>query len=91
MDRMLLYPPNSSMAFIPAAFIPSVQPGSSFIMTNCTVTTLCNTLAAYRNAFLDTTSTNTLAVSHVLLLGYCLSGALPDIPCTQFTGTYGTK
>ena len=68
MDRMLLYPPNSSMAFIPAAFVPSAQPASSFSMANCTITTLCNTLAAYRNAFTDATrSNNTLAVSHMCL------------------------
>ena len=71
MDRMLLFPPNSSMAFIPAAFFPPVQPGSSFSMTNCTVKTLCNTLAAYRNAFLDTTSANTLAVSQPTSHCYC--------------------
>ena len=65
MDRMLLYPPNSSMAFIPAAFLPSVQPGSSFSMTNCTITTLCNTLAAYRNAFMGAISATIPAVGHM--------------------------
>ena len=64
MDRMLLYPPGSSMAFIPAAFMPSAQSASSFTMVNCTITTLCSTLAAYRSAFMDVTSADTPMVGH---------------------------
>ena len=56
MDRMLFYPPNSSKAFIPAAFISSVPPATQFSMTNCTITTLCVTLSAYRRALIDTLS-----------------------------------
>ena len=47
MERMLFYPPNSTKAFIPAAFIPSVPPATSFSMTNCTISTLCGTVSAY--------------------------------------------
>ena len=56
MHRMLFYPPNSSKAFIPAAFISSVPPATKFSMTNCTITTLCVTLSAYRHALMDNSS-----------------------------------
>ena len=47
MGRMLFYPPSSTKAFIPAAFIPTVPPATGFSMINCTITTLCGTVSAY--------------------------------------------
>lgn len=47
MDRMLLYPPNSSWAFLPAAYQVPPLSGSFLSMSNCTITTLCATVAAY--------------------------------------------
>ena len=49
MTRMLLYPPTSAWAFVPAAFMLPTNnaTNSTLIMTNCTISTLCSTLGAY--------------------------------------------
>ncbi|GAX73135.1 hypothetical protein CEUSTIGMA_g588.t1 [Chlamydomonas eustigma] len=51
MQRMLLYPPTSSHAFTPAAFIVSPNyfsnSSKSVSIINCTISTLCRTVSAY--------------------------------------------
>ena len=49
MSRMLLYPPGSAWAFMPASFLPPSN--ITFIMSNCTISTLCATVTAYASFF----------------------------------------
>ena len=73
MERMLLYPPNSSWAFLPAAYQLPPSSGSSLSMSNCTITTLCTTVAAY-TAFMRGNAPTSIVVGH---------GCMAIMPCRK--------
>ena len=44
---MLLYPPGSAWAFMPASLNLPPPSNATLVMDNCTISTLCDTLEAY--------------------------------------------
>ena len=63
---MLLFPADSSLAFLPAAFqipqqLQTAGAGPHFVMTNCTIMTLCPIFRDYKS-FLETENPSALTV-----------------------------
>ena len=69
MQQMLLYPPNSCWAFMPAIYqAPTIGSSSpNLTLANSTISTLCRTVNAYLS-FLNKTSPESL-VDRALMVG----------------------
>ena len=63
MLRMLLYPPSSALAFLPAAYQQPLETASAAILiSNCSIVTLCQTVAMY-TSYLKAKTPESVAVS----------------------------